>query len=218
MQRTVKWALAGVAALAVAVPAAFASGAVAGRDEYEAPKYEVEEIFEDFEVRAYARRIVAEVEIEGAPKRATSSGFRILAGYIFGGNVSKESVAMTAPVDRQRSEEIAMTVPVDRQKRSGRWTITFTMPAKYTLETLPTPIDDRVVLREVPPKRVAAVQFSGAPSERRVHKRMDALLEAVEAAGLQTAGNSAVYSRFDPPWTLPFMRHNEITLELAPQP
>ena len=221
MNSTVKWVLVGLAGVTTAVPAAIASGAIASRDDLETPAYAVEETFDEFEVRVYEPRLVAHVTVGGSPRRATSAGFRILADYIFGNNAARKKVPMTAPVEQQQSEKIAMTAPVDRQEQAdsdehARWIITFTMPSEYTLETIPEPNDDRVVLELIPRERHAVVRFSGAPSERAVQRRMDALANAVESAGLETAGEPPVYSRYDPPWTLPFLRRNEIALELVP--
>lgn len=191
------------------------------RGDIETPRYEVVSTHEGFEVRRYASRLVAEVEVTGRGREATNAGFRVLADYIFGNNTARRSIAMTAPVDRRAaSEPIAMTAPVDHRAVAAadgedeRWVITFTMPSRYTLDTLPVPNDARVQIREVPPAHYAAVRFSGAPAEARVQERMDELARAVEAAGLVTAGVPPTYARYDPPWTLPMLRRNELLLEL----
>ena len=203
-----------VALLGVAVPAL--ALAAKARDRTENPKFEVVEAHDGFEVRKYAPRIVAEVHVEGDPQEATSAGFRLLADFIFGNNTSASKVAMTAPVDR--SERIAMTAPVDRVEREGQWTVAFTMPSEYSLDTLPRPNDDRVKIRRIPATRYAATRFSGNPKEPEVRRRMDALEAGVKAAGLAIADKPPTYARYDPPWTPGFMRRNEILLELAPEP
>ncbi|MEM7158852.1 MAG: heme-binding protein [Myxococcota bacterium] len=201
--------------------AVVATSAVVGTRAYaadiEKPAYEVVARHPGFEVRRYAPRLVAEVEVQGRGKDAANAGFRVLANFIFGDNVRRTEIAMTAPVDRQAlSEEIAMTAPVDRtQAGKERWVIAFTMPSKYTAETLPRPNDERVMIREIPRSHFAAVRFSGSPGEKSVQRRMQALEDAVETAGLTSAGRPPVYSRYDPPWTLPFLRRNEIQLELV---
>lgn len=208
--------LGGLAAVIIAVSGLAASQTFA-RDDIETPRYEVVTTHEGFEVRRYAPRIVAEVQVTGSERAATNAGFRLLADYIFGNNTARGSIAMTAPVDRRAgSETIAMTAPVDRRQTDDdeHWVIAFTMPSQYTLETLPAPNDERVKLRLVPPTHYAAVRFSGAPSEARVQQRMAALVHAVEAAGLQSAGLPPTYARYDPPWRLPMLRRNEILLEL----
>jgi SOUL heme-binding protein len=209
--------LGGLTAMAIAITGLVASQTFAG-DDIETPRYEVVSTHDAFEVRRYAPRLVAEVEVTGSPREATSAGFRVLADYIFGNNTARGSIAMTAPVDRRAtSEPIAMTAPVDRRKvgEDERWVVTFTMPSRYTLETLPAPNDERVQIRVVPTAHFAAVRFSGAPSEARVQERMNALLAVVDAEGLQAAGSPPTYARYDPPWTLPMLRRNEILLELV---
>ena len=197
--------------LALGVPAL--SNAAARTEE---PKYTVSAKHDGFEVRKYAARIVAQVEVEGEAKVATNKGFRILADFIFGNNAANAEVAMTAPVDR--SEQIAMTAPVDRAQTEDRWTVTFTMPSKYTLETLPRPNDDRVKIREVPPTRYAVAKFSGRPKPAEVARRMAALMEAVAEEGYTPSGTPPVYSQYNPPWTPSFLRRNEVMLELKRAP
>ena len=115
-----------------------------------------------FEVRDYPALVVAEVIVTGEQKEAASKGFRLLAGYIFGGNRRKQSVAMTAPVAQEpTSEKIAMTAPVTQTQTAGEWVVRFTMPSSYSLETLPEPDDARVRLRVTPPARFAVIRFSG---------------------------------------------------------
>jgi len=213
MRTILKWTGAAIAAGTVAATTAFATGTT-GSDGIETPEYQVERTLEAFEIREYRSRLVAEVEVEGSAKQASNNGFRILAGFIFGGNTSRQAVDMTAPVDLRASEKIAMTAPVDRRREGERWKVTFTMPSKYTAETLPVPSDDRIVVVEVPAKRYAAVRFSGAPSERALKSRIAEFRDAVTAEGIETTGGAVIYSRYDPPWTLPFMRRNELMLEL----
>jgi hypothetical protein len=208
-----RWKLvAGIAAAAVAIPVAVTA---ATRSKVEEPRYEVVATEDAFEVRQYAPRIVAEVDLEYEDaKKATNIGFRILADYIFGNNEAQTKMAMTAPVDRTRSETIAMTAPVDRTRDGDRWTVAFTMPSKFTLETLPKPLDRRVRVRQIAKTRYAVMRFSGAPSERAVARKMEQLVAAVEEAGLATSGSAPTYARYDPPWTLPPLRRNEIFVEL----
>jgi hypothetical protein len=199
--------IAGVAALA---PTVYARS-------IETPAYVVESKQEGFEVRRYEGRLVAEVEVEGEPNAASNAGFRILANFIFGANEAHSEVAMTAPVDRRPAEAIEMTAPVDRRASDGegeRWVITFTMPSKYTKDTLPTPTDARITIRELPATSYAVVRFSGAPTEKTVQRRIRELEAAVGEAGYETRGE-AVYARYDPPWTLGFLRRNEILIEIV---
>lgn len=189
--------IAGVAAIA---PTVYARA-------IETPAYTVESKQEGFEVRRYEGRLVAEVEVEGDPNTASNAGFRILANFIFGANEARSEVAMTAPVDRRASKGKG-------EGEDERWVITFTMPSKYTKDTLPTPTDSRITIRELPATSYAVVRFSGAPTEKTVQRRIRELEAAVAEAGYETRGE-AVYARYDPPWTLGFLRRNEILIEIV---
>lgn len=165
----------------------------------------------DFEVRDYPALVVAEVSVSGSRDEASNAGFRLLAGYIFGGNTRRQSIAMTAPVVQERAsgETIAMTAPVIQSGEGGAWIVRFTMPSTYTLETLPTPNDARVRLIQMPASRYAVVRFSGLSRPADVERRTEALRTFMARQQLRAAG-SASLARYDPPWTLLFMRRNEV--------
>ena len=169
-----------------------------------------------FEVRDYPELVVAEVTVSGAQKEAANKGFRLLAGYIFGGNKSRQSVAMTAPVAEQReSEKIAMTASVAQTEAAGTWVVRFTMPSKYSLDTLPEPSDARVKLRRTPANRVAVLRFSGLAGPRDVSDRTAELLAAAKAHHFGPSG-PVTLAQYDPPWTPWFMRRNEVQVPLQP--
>ncbi|MEM9336833.1 MAG: heme-binding protein [Patescibacteria group bacterium] len=193
----------------------------------ETPNYTVLETRDDFDIRQYESYIVAEVTVAGTYDQALNQGFRILAGYIFGGNVSRESVAMTAPVTENDAEKIAMTAPVTEQinekiamtapvtESQGETTRTvgFTMPSKFTLETLPIPNDDRVQFREVPPTKRAVTTFSWfAPSERIERKKAE-LLDAVITDDLSPL-SPPTYAAFNDPWSFPLLKKHEIWVDI----
>lgn len=129
----------------------------------EEPPFTVQSAQGEFGVRDYPAMVAAEVTVTGDRKDAAGKGFRPLAGYIFGGNTRKQSIAMTAPVTQAaaRSEKIAMTAPVLQMGGNGRWVIRFIMSGGSTLETLPKPNNPQVRLVVVPPARTAVVKFSG---------------------------------------------------------
>ena len=169
-----------------------------------------------FEIREYPALIAAEVTVSGERSDAVSAGFRLLAGYIFGGNTRKQSIAMTAPVIQNESpnEKIAMTAPVMQSPDPSGWIIRFIMPASYTLETLPTPNDPKVRLVSLPPKRLAVVRFSGLVDDNDVEQQT-AVLRAFIAKQKLTAIGTPSLARYDPPWTLWFLRRNEVMLEVT---
>jgi hypothetical protein len=186
----------------------------------EQPKYELVQRYDDFEVRAYGPTIVAETELTGEQAEVGNQAFSVLAGYIFGNNEGSKKIAMTAPVTQapREGERIAMTAPVT-QVSSGakRWTVQFTMPAAYTLETLPVPKDPRVVIRAQPARRVAVLRYSGTWSQKNYDEHLEKLRAALQREGLEAAGEPT-WARYDPPWTPWFMRTNELQVELAPRP
>jgi hypothetical protein len=204
--------VAGVTALLAGVGAA-AWFVTQGR-RVEEPAYAVERREGDFEVRRYAPRVVAETEVSGSRDEASKEGFRRIAGFIFGGNHRRARIAMTAPVtQRAAGETIAMTAPVSQRGAGDRWTVAFTMPSAHALRTLPTPDDARVTLRLVAEQRVAVVRFANATSDAAVRARTEALLRWAAERGLRTQGDAEL-NRYDPPWTPPFLRRNEVWVAL----
>ena len=177
------------------------------------PSYTVVQKTDVFEVRQYAPYLVAEVVVPGPASEAGSQGFSLLGGYIFGKNKGERKLEMTAPVT-QTPIKLEMTAPVTQAATRGGFLVQFVMPKGYTLATLPEPLDARVKLREVPGSRVAVIRFSGSWSQSTFEENLQTLRQAVAAAGLATTGE-AVSSRYNSPFSLPFMRRNEIWLNLA---
>ena len=183
----------------------------------EEPKYELIEKSGEFELRQYQPMLIAEVLVDGDMDQASGKGFRLIADYIFGNNItetgSNKKIKMTAPVTIEpRSEEISMTIPVSLKNISGRWQVSFVMPSKYTLDTIPLPNNKQIMLRKVPARKVAVLEFSGFVNEKNTANRTQELLKWMEDNNLISSG-SIELSRYDPPWTLPFLRRNEIIVE-----
>ena len=183
----------------------------------ERPKYSVELASPPCELRRYDPTIVAVVHVGGDRSDAVNAGFRILAGYIFGDNRAKAKIAMTAPVTQSPGQSIAMTAPVQQQSSGAGWDVRFTMPAAYTLSSLPAPKDERIRLVEVPAHRVAAIKFSGFWSDANLESHAAKLLDWVKAEKL-TALAAPTYAYYDPPWTPWFMRTIEVLVDIAPGP
>jgi len=183
----------------------------------ESPKYKVVERDNKFEIRDYDEYIVAEVDVEASYNGALNVGFEILAGYIFGGNSARASIAMTAPVTENsapKSERIQMTRPVSSYRKQGQvHTISFSMPRKYTIDTLPQPNDRNIRLREVPAHRVIALRFSGSLNERLVTKKTSELMEWLKQKNLNP--KSPVAScQYNPPWIPGLFRTNEVIVTI----
>jgi len=183
----------------------------------EEPKYTVLEKEPPFEVRSYAPMIVAEVQVNGDLDDASSQGFRLIAAYIFGQNQVNEKIAMTAPVTVEdqvsRSAKIAMTVPVGIEPNAGKWTVSFVMPAQYTMDSIPKPINPLVQLRQIPAVKKAVIRFSGFYNQQKVDEKALELEQWIKSRNLQSAGTPN-FARYNPPWSLPFMRRNEIMINL----
>lgn len=208
-RRAILWTLGGAAAILTA--AAIAAGPVMSR--VEEPEYKIERKDGAIEIRLYAPVIAAETAVHGERKAAINEGFRRIAAYIFGANKPREKIAMTAPVVQER-QKIAMTAPVTEQGQGGAWTVRFIMPKSWNMETLPVPSDERVILKPLPASRTLVIQFSGIASDATIEEKTDALRRYAEAHNLAVTGEP-VLAFYNPPWTLPFLRRNEIMLSLV---
>ena len=157
-----------------------------------------------FELRDYPALTMAEVTVTGGQWGAANKGFKLLAGYIFGGNSRQQSIAMTAPVLQER-----MPAP-----DAERWVVRFIMPAGSTPETLPVPNGSQVQLAVSPPVREAVVQFSGWALSGAVKARTRQLQAWMASRRLASAGPPTL-AQYDPPWTLGFLRRNEVAIPVG---
>ena len=199
---------------AVLTGASLAACSVIGIRETEEPRYRVIDRAGAFEVREYGPRIAAETSVPGGEMGARSTGFRRLAGYIFGDNRPRAKIAMTAPV-AQEKETIAMTAPVVQSGGgAGPWTIRFFMPAKYTMATLPEPTNPAVRLVEVPGETVAVLRYAGSTAPETVAAKQDELMQALRTGAWQPVGAPVTWF-YDPPWTLPPFRRTEAVVVVS---
>jgi hypothetical protein len=205
----------------------------------EEPKFELISKHDHIELRRYPAFVVAETFVEGDMDAASGKGFRAIADYIFGNNVAvgsaldkaSEKIAVTAPVTMEPvtavSQKIAMTAPVAMEplpaagqasqtlqamQGAKRWRVHFVMPSNYTLATLPKPNNPAVQLREVPAKTWAVLSYSGFNTESGIQQRSDELVAWLATHKMKTIGSPQL-ARYNPPWTLPMFRRNEIMLE-----
>jgi effector-binding domain-containing protein len=193
-------------------------GVLAGplMSDVEKPDYKVIQSEQNIEIRHYEPMIIAEVEVEGKREDAIRDGFRLIADYIFGNNKVKLDIAMTSPVQQQESQKIAMTAPVQQQSTGRSWQISFVMPSRYSMESLPEPNNDHVRLKEIPTKKFGVIEFSGTNSNENVTKHENQLMNYIEANQIKIIG-SPKYAFYNAPWTLPFMRRNEVMIEINQQ-
>lgn len=167
----------------------------------EEPRHTSERLTDRVEIRTYGPRIAAETTVAADEDAARNEGFRRLAGYIFGRNQSDDKIAMTAPVGQA----------AERADVGEGWVIRFFMPSECTMATLPTPTDERVRLTEVPPETVAVLTFSGDRSPRAIADYSSRLLDTLRDKDISVTGDVAAWF-YDPPWTLPFRRRNEVVV------
>lgn len=168
-----------------------------------------------FELRDYDPYISARISVNAEDYRdAANKGFRPLANYIFGANESRGKINMTAPVAAQANpEKIAMTAPVTVQK-SDTYNIEFMIPEKYTLESLPQPIDERVHFVQHPARRIAAIRFSGSFSQVNFEKHIKLLEKWITDHGMQKLCEPII-AGYNPPFVPNFLKHNEILIEVS---
>lgn len=200
----------------------------------ESPAYTLEKKDDHFEIRRYPDYILAQVDVESDYNSAVGIGFRILANYIFGGNKKRKSIPMTTPVSEEKikgsekipmaapvtqepsgdSEEISMTAPVSDEtygKKMHR--ISFTMPSKYTLETLPEPDDNRIKFKEVKNQKTAVLKFSGRVKKELAHEKMEEMRRWLVENNLNPKSNFIV-AQYNNPAVPGFLRRNEILVEI----
>ena len=198
-------------------------GAVVGyRRGTEEPEHRTEKLTEGVEIRHYRPRIAAQTTVVADEEAARNAGFRRLARYIFGANCVHEKIPMTAPVAQQtgrtRGEKIPMTAPVAQESAGGdAWVIRFFMPSDKTMDTLPEPEDDEIALVEVPAQTIAVRRFPGRPDRRTVASQTEKLLNTLRDFGFETTDTPAAWF-YDPPWTVPALRRNEIAVPVSPTP
>jgi len=176
----------------------------------EEPTFKVVRTHSGFEVRDYAPYVVAEVTVPGPEADAGNQGFRILAAYIFGKNAGQQSMAMTAPVTQVAEPvKIAMTAPVTQSARASGFVVQFTMPASYTLDTLPRPFDEQIRLVAMPAVRYAVIRFSGFWTDANYNEHLQQLQTMMAAQSLSVNG-APIYARYNAPFVPWFLRRNEI--------
>jgi len=175
-------------------------------------QYDVVQKDDSFEIRQYDPYLVAETLVSADFKDAGNMAFNRLFDYISGANQSAEKIAMTAPVNQQPvSEKIAMTAPVTQQAAGDQYAVRFVMPDKYTLQTLPQPTNEQVVVKEVGGYRAAVVRYSGTWSQTRYEAKKAALEQWMQQQGLTAVGDP-IWARYDPPFQLWFLRRNEVII------
>lgn len=182
------------------------------------PGYSLLQQDELFEVREYDQLVVAETVVDASFDDAGGIAFRRLFAYLSGDNQSAAEIAMTAPVmavddSRPNGEEIAMTAPVTGQQTPPGWRFAFILPSGYTLATAPVPDNPDVRVDQVPTRKVAVLRYSGSWTETGYAENVQRLQQWMERNRFEAASLPRV-AGYDPPWTLPFLRRNEIMIDI----
>ena len=171
----------------------------------------------EFQIREYEPKIIAQVEVEGDFDEASSMGFKLLADYIFGNNLlegESQKISMTTPVEMSpMAENLLITSPVMDDQVNDKWLINFVMPQEYSLDTLPKPNNPQVKIIEVPKEKYAVIVFSGLVRESSYTEKVELLHNYLEENGLKQQSAVKV-ARYNPPWTLPFFRRNELMVRI----
>ena len=193
--------------------------------------YDVEKKEDNFEIRKYADYILAQVDIDASFDDAIRKGFMILAGYIFGGNRKRSKIAMTAPVVEEKmsekiemtapvttetvsaSEKIDMTTPVTEETEGNFQRISFAMPSKYTMDTLPKPNDERIHFKEVRDQETAVLRFKGRVHEKLAVEKIEELKKWLSKKQINPKSQFMV-AQYNHPAVLGFLRRNEIIVEV----
>jgi hypothetical protein len=185
----------------------------------EEPAYRLIKSDGSFELREYVPQVVVETRVDAGFEEAGNVAFGRLFRYISGNNVAQQKIAMTAPVtqsgDPTRGEKIAMTAPVSQVADGKASRVAFVLPAAYSLETAPKPLDPTVQVRAVPARVVAVWRYSGRWTEANYADNERQLRGAMKQRGLQASGEP-ILARYNPPFTPWFMRRNEILIPVEP--
>jgi effector-binding domain-containing protein len=171
----------------------------------------------EFQIREYDPKIIAQVEVEGDFDEASSKGFKLLADYIFGNNLldgASKKISMTTPVEMSPlAENLSMTSSVMDDQVNNNWSINFVMPQEFSLDTLPKPNNSQVNIIEVPKEKYAVIVFSGLVRESSYAEKAELLSNYLEENSFKQQGAIKI-ARYNPPWTLPFFRRNELMVRI----
>lgn len=205
-------------ALAIIAPVFLAACSVFGdQGGIEQPPYRVAAtLAENITIREYGERIAVEARVTGkAADASEGDAFRLLFDYISGANVANAEIAMTAPVETSgAAQSIEMTAPVESRYGDDGMTMRFFLPSGFTRETAPRPTDARVQLVFLPPETYAVLTYAGSRGRDTVLEKERELRAALAAAGIEAGPEVRAYF-YDPPWTLPWFRTNEVLISVA---
>ncbi len=172
------------------------------------------------EIRRYGSVVVAQTSLDGPLGEESNAAFMRLFRYIGGANRSGASIAMTAPVlqstdsSQATGEKISMTAPVIQTKTGNDWIMSFVLPNSYTQLTAPQPTDSAVTISELPARSAAVIRYSGASTTDKMDSFAAELQDWASKNGIKLVGEPQL-ALYDPPFTIPFLRRNEVHFDVA---
>ena len=158
----------------------------------------------ELEIRSYDEYLVAETAVEGSFDTASRKGFRRVAGYIFGEN--KNSIG--------QSEKIQMTAPVTVKPDNEGWVLHFVMPSNYDISELPVPNNNSILLKKIEAHLAAVITFSGFTTDAKIQDKTEELKIWLKKKDFKIAGPQQI-ARYNDPFTLPWLRRNEIIFKVT---
>ena len=183
----------------------------------EEPEFKIISEIDDFQIREYEPKIIAQVKLDGTYEEASSKGFKLLADYIFGNNLldgESQKISMTTPVEMSpMAENLLMTSSIMDETLNNKWAMNFVMPKEFTLNTLPKPNNSEITIIEVPKEKYAVIIFSGLVRESSYAKKAEMLSDYLRENNYLQQGPIKI-ARYNPPWTLPFFRRNELLVKV----
>jgi hypothetical protein len=191
------WKTVVLSTLAILGVGLLVAGCFTSRAGYASAPYTVRSTDGPFEIRDYPSLRVA---VTTTPSNGADNGFGRLFGYITGDNADSGKISMTTPVLMMQGKAPEMA---------------FVLPESYRTNQPPVPKDASVVIRDLPPARFAVYRFSGGRNSGKELQSRQELEGWLKKAKLETEGEP-MYGYFDPPWTPPFLRRNEVMLRLKP--
>lgn len=184
----------------------------------EEANYQIIKTDNDYEIRLYDPMLVVETTVDGKFESAGNRAFRKLFNYISGENISTSKIAMTAPVITDQTvaaggRKIEMTTPVLEEDSEQGWRYMFVLPEEFTLENAPVPLNEKVKLTAEPARKVAVLRYSGVMDREILNEKIGLLGQWIDDNGL-LAVSQPRWAGYNPPWTLPFLRRNEVMIEI----
>ena len=159
--------------------------------------------------------MLAQVKAQSTSQENKSNNkFRLLFQYISGKNKRNQKIAMTSPVMSQKNEKISMTTPVIMTQSPNEFSsMAFVLPRQYTIDNTPIPLNNKVKIISRPAIKMAVIRFSGSTNQAKIQTMKNKLLSWIKEQGLVPTGNDQL-AVYDPPWTIPAFRRNEIQIPI----